>query len=153
MNILGIGPLLAIVGAVMAAIVFLINRVAGCTLGLPSPLREWAFWIGMILLLVGVYFWISAAIGVRRAFESHQLAQTGVFGLSRNPMYAGFVVFIIPGFAFVLNDLLLVFISLAMYFVFKMLVGREEGYLAEQFGEEFERYRKSVPQLIPFIHL
>jgi protein-S-isoprenylcysteine O-methyltransferase Ste14 len=103
--------------------------------------------------LIGVYFWFSAALRVRRAFASHQLAQSGVFRLSRNPMYAGFIVFIIPGLALLLNDLLLIAISLVMYLVFKMLVGREERCLAEQFGEEFERYRKSVPQLLPFVRL
>ena len=153
MNILGIGPLLAIVGIVMAAILALFARMVGWSPALPSPWREWAFGSGLILLAIGMYFWISAAICVRQAFGSHRLAQTGAFRFSRNPMYAGFIVFIIPGLAFVLNDLLLIAISLVMFVAFKMLVGQEERYLAEQFGAEFERYRKSVPQLIPFIRL
>jgi protein-S-isoprenylcysteine O-methyltransferase Ste14 len=152
MTVLGIGPLLAIVGVAMAAIVVL-GRIAGWSVALPSPWHEWAFWIGMIFMLVGVYFWISAALGVKRAFESHQLVRTGVFKLSRNPMYAGFIMFIIPGLAFVLNNVLLIAVSLAMYIAFKMFISREERYLASQFGEEFERYRKSVPQLIPFVRL
>jgi hypothetical protein len=38
MNILGIGPLLAIVGVVTGAIGMVFWRVAGCSVSLPSPL-------------------------------------------------------------------------------------------------------------------
>jgi len=153
MNILGIGPLLAIVGVVTGAIAMVFWRVAGCSVSLPSPCREWTFWIGMISLIVGVYFWISSAILVKRAFESRRLVQKGVYGLSRNPMYAGFIVFIIPGLALVLNNMLLITISVAMFVTFKLRIGREERFLSKEFGVEYERYRRKVPQLIPFVRL
>lgn len=153
MNILGIGPLLAIAGVVTGAIVMMFWRVAECSVSLPSPWREWIFWVGMILLIVGVYFWISSAILVKRAFESRRLVQTGVYGLSRNPMYAGFIVFIIPGLALVVNNMLLIAVSVAMFIVFKLRIGREESFLSEEFGVEYERYRTMVPQLIPFVRL
>ena len=150
MNILGIGPLLAMVGVVTGSIVMIVSRVAKCSISLPSPWREWIFWVGMILLIVGGYFWISSAILVKRAFDSRRLVQTGVYGLSRNPMYAGFIIFIIPGFAFVLNNMALFIISMAMYVAFKLRIGREENFLLEQFGVEYERYRMMVPRLMPF---
>lgn len=153
MNILGIGPLLAITGVVTGAIVMIFCRVAECSVSLPSPWREWIFWVGIILLITGVYFWISSAILVKRAFESRRLVQTGVYGLSRNPMYAGFIVFIIPGLALMLNNMLLIAVSVAMFVVFKLCIGQEESFLSKEFGVEYERYRTMVPQLIPFVRL
>jgi protein-S-isoprenylcysteine O-methyltransferase Ste14 len=153
MNILGIGPLLAITGVVTGAIVMIFCRIAECSVSLPSPWREWIFWVGITLLIPGGYFWISSAILVKRVFESRSLVQTGVYGLSRNPMYAGFIVFIIPGLALMLNNLLLIAVSVAMFIVFKLRIGREESFLSKEFGVEYERYRTMVPQLIPFVRL
>ncbi len=68
-------------------------------------------------------------------------------------MYAGFIVFIIPGLALAMNEMLLFIISIAMFAAFKLRIGREEEFLAKEFGSEFEQYRKSVPQLIPFVRL
>ena len=153
MNILGIGPLLAITGVITGAIVMIFCRIAECSVSLPSPWREWIFWVGIILLIIGVYFWISSAILVKRAFESRRLVQTGVYGLSRNPMYAGFIVFIIPGLALMLNNMLLIAVSVAMFVVFKLRIGLEESFLSKEFGVEYKRYRTMVPQLIPFVRL
>ena len=109
--------------------------------------------MGIALLIVGVFFWISAGLQVKRAFGSHQLVTTGVFRLSRNPMYAGFILFIIPGIALIANALMVIVISATMFVAFKARIKREEEFLAGEFGEKYERYRTSVAQLIPFIHL
>jgi protein-S-isoprenylcysteine O-methyltransferase Ste14 len=153
MSILGIGPLLAIVGVITGAIVVILGRVTGFTISLPSPWRAWTFWVGMISVIVGVYFWFSAAVLVKRAFESRQLVKRGVYAVSRNPMYAGFIVFIIPGLALVLNQLDLIVISIAMFVAFKVRIIQEEEFLKNEFGPEFEAYRESIPQLVPFIRL
>ncbi|HNQ64039.1 MAG: isoprenylcysteine carboxylmethyltransferase family protein [Syntrophorhabdaceae bacterium] len=153
MNILGIGPLLVITGVVTGAIVMIFCRIAECSVSLPPPWRELIFWVGIILLIPGVYFWISSAILVKRAFKSQCLVKTGVYGLSRNPMYAGFIVFIVPGLALILNNMLLIGVSMAMFVVFKLRIGVEENILLKEFGVEYERYRTTVPQLIPFIRL
>jgi protein-S-isoprenylcysteine O-methyltransferase Ste14 len=153
MNILGIGPLLAITGVVTGVIVMIFCRIAECSVSLPSPWREWIFWVGIILLIPGIYFWISSAILVKLAFKSRCLVQTGVYGLSRNPMYAGFIVFIIPGLALILNNMLLIAVSVAMFVVFKLRIGLEESFLLKEFGIQYERYRTMVPQLIPFVRL
>jgi len=68
-------------------------------------------------------------------------------------MYAGFIVFIVPGLALILNNMLLIGVSMAMFVVFKLRIGVEENILLKEFGVEYERYRTTVPQLIPFIRL
>ncbi len=153
MTIMGIGPILAVLGIATAVAIVFFERLTGFGISLPSPWKEWGVIAGIALLVAGVFFWLSAALTVKRAFESHRLATGGVFRVSRNPMYAGFIVFIFPGLALVINDILVILISLVMFAAFKARIAREESYLAKEFGEDYERYRKSVPQLVPFIHL
>jgi protein-S-isoprenylcysteine O-methyltransferase Ste14 len=151
MSILGIGPIPAIVGVVSAAAVIVVERLTGWSLPTPSPWRDRLFWLGVIFIVVGAFFWVSAALIVKRAFEARKLATRGVYHLSRKPMYAGFNLFIIPGITFVWNDLRLVLISVCTFVAFSICVGKEEKFLAKEFGSEFEEYRKAVQRLVPFI--
>ena len=77
----------------------------------------------------------------------------GVYGLSRNPMYSAFIVFIVPGLAFMTNNFLILFISICMFIGFKLLIGKEEKYLQQEYGAVYEEYSSKIAQLIPFIHV
>ena len=152
MNILGIGPLLAVVGACSFGIIFL-QRIIGMTIPLPPACREYSTAFGILLIAVGLYFWISSALLISKAFRSHRLEISGVYRLSRNPLYAAFIVFIVPGIAFLCNDLLYCAVSLAMFAAFKLRIGKEEEFLRKEFGEEFQQYAQKIAQLIPFVKM
>ncbi len=151
MNITGIGPLLAIVGGCTVIIISAVQRLIGLDFSLSSPLEEILFVLGIVLIFIGMIFWISSVFLVKKAFESHKLITTGVYRFSRNPLYAAFIVFIIPGISFLTNNLLLLAVSIMMYIAFKMRIGKEEEFLAKEFGEDYEQYKKQVAQLIPFV--
>ncbi len=153
MSIVGIGPVLAIVGAIAALLVAVADKIIGVTLSLTAPWREWACALGVILMAIGVIFWFSSVVLVKKAYGSHRLTTTGVYGISRNPMYAAFIVFIVPGVALVVNELMLLLVAVAMFVVFKLRIGLEEEYLAREFGVAFDEYRRSVSQLLPFIRI
>jgi protein-S-isoprenylcysteine O-methyltransferase Ste14 len=131
MGIMGIGPLLAIVGAICALVVVFFIKVVGLSITLPAPWREWVFAAGVLFIAIGVSFWIASALNIRRAYGAHRLATTGVYGVSRNPMYAGFIVFLIPGLALLLNEMLILFVPVAMFLAFKLRIGLEEEYLGK----------------------
>jgi protein-S-isoprenylcysteine O-methyltransferase Ste14 len=149
MSILGIGPLLAIAGGIAALVIILLQRFTGFTLSLPSPWSAWAVWAGWVLVAIGVFFWITSALAVKRAFGSGCLVTVGVYRISRNPMYAGFILFIVPGLALLLNNLLFIVVSVAMFMAFKLRISREEDSLVAAFGQEYENYRSEVRQLVP----
>ena len=76
------------------------------------------------------------------------LIQTGPFRISRNPMYLGMALLLI-GIGFVLGSVT----SFAGFIIFVMameisFIPQEEKMLAEQFGEEFESYKKKVRRWI-----
>ena len=77
MTILGIGPLLAIVALIATAAMVVLERLAQYTISMPSPWEGFGFVVGIALVAIGVVFWLSSAVIVKRAFESHELATTG----------------------------------------------------------------------------
>jgi protein-S-isoprenylcysteine O-methyltransferase Ste14 len=153
MGILGIGPILAMVGGGAAVVVIALGFAFDLTLPVSSTWYPYLRLCGILLVSTGVFFWISAGILIKRAFERRLFVTLGVFRISRNPMYAGFIVFIIPGIAFIVNNLVILLISVVMFLAFKVRIGLEESYLRQEFGERFTRYEQEVAQLIPFVRV
>jgi protein-S-isoprenylcysteine O-methyltransferase Ste14 len=77
----------------------------------------------------------------------------GVYRYSRNPMYAAFIIFLIPTVSLLSGDLLILLVSVIMFVAFKGLIRKDESFLKKEFGEDFERYASQVAQLIPFVRV
>ena len=72
------------------------------------------------------------------------LIMTGVFAISRNPLYLGLIV-VQLGFGLALDWMwLLIFIIPTMIIVHYVLIVPEERYLLTKFGEDYQRYAQSV---------
>lgn len=116
-----------------------------------GTLRQVFIPIGVILIAIGAGLIVSA----RREFSRHgqptdpghptsKIVQTGIFAISRNPLYlASVLVFL--GLALGLNmgwALITLFISIIL--CHHILIVPEEKYLMAKFGQEYERYVSSV---------
>lgn len=102
--------------------------------------------VGLLLVCVLGRAWCTLYIGGRKKAE---LVQDGPYSVSRNPLY----VFSIIGAAgvgaaagSVVTTLLL---ALACYAVFASVVGREEQFLSERFGQSYAEYCARVPRFWP----
>lgn len=117
---------------------------------LPIPLR---IVVGLVLFLLGL---ISGIVGSRTFHRigtnvnpmqpALRLAEQGIFSHLRNPMYVGMglaVLGIVVGFAFEWTLVALIVGALVMHFG---VVLREERYLERKFGDEYRRYKESVPR-------
>ena len=135
MKLSGIGPHLAIVGGVSTIFLIMLKRTIGFEIQAQSPWREVMFVLGVFCAVVGVIFWISSVIQIKRAYESHVLEPKGVYRFSRNPLYAAFIVFIIPAFAFLNDNLLLLMVSVIMFCVFKSQIKKEENFLSKKLAK------------------
>jgi protein-S-isoprenylcysteine O-methyltransferase Ste14 len=117
----------------------------------PGILKQILISVGIMLIITGIIFIFLA----RREFArfdqptdpgqpTGKIVKTGVFGISRNPLYLASVILFL-GLSLALNLLwalgtLLVSIVLCLY----VLILPEEQYLAEKFGEEYKEYTASV---------
>ncbi len=120
-------------------------------LSLPTNFTIFGIILGSILFIIGVILIISA----RREFAQHgqptdpgfpttKIVSSGIFSISRNPLYLGGVCFI-AGIAMVFSWLwVLLFLPLAIIACHYILVFPEERYLANKFGKEYAIYVASV---------
>lgn len=146
----GIGPIFAVLsmsyGAIMLAAsdcfypVFQMNQL---------PYR-FLVPAGILLLVVGVPFWLASAVAVMRAYNADQLVTSGLFRCCRHPLYASWVVFIVPGIMLLANSWPGLTTPIFMYFVLRRLVRKEEIYLENTFGDYYRQYKATVPCILPY---
>ncbi|MEY2544003.1 MAG: hypothetical protein QOE81_1464 [Verrucomicrobiota bacterium] len=124
------------------------------------PLGHWFEFLNTILVVVVVIvsLWmISAAVRVlgkqwslqARVLEDHKLVREGPYRFVRHPIYTGMLGMIVAGglawshWTGFLIALLLFGIGTAIR------VRSEEKLLREQFGAQFDDYKRSVPAVLP----
>jgi protein-S-isoprenylcysteine O-methyltransferase Ste14 len=138
---------------------FLISMIMMVLLHLLVPVRifisyPWSL-LGIVPLLAGVVFNLVADAAFKNArttvkpFEkSSALITSGIFKLSRHPMYLGMVL-ILSGIAILLGSLsptiIIVIFAILREYIF---VRKEEQMLYEQFGSEWGAYRNKVRKWI-----
>jgi protein-S-isoprenylcysteine O-methyltransferase Ste14 len=77
---------------------------------------------GVVLLAIGLPMLFVAVVSVKVAYKKDELATTGIFGIVRNPIYAAWIVFDIPGLVLLLRSWPMFFAPFLAYGLFKMLV-------------------------------
>ena len=114
------------------------------------------YWAGVVVIILGLAFavWARRHIGSNwsgtvTVKTDHVLVRTGPYGWARHPIYTGLLTAIL-GTAIARGDLrgLLGVVLCTIAFVIKLRI--EERWMREVFGEEYQRYSKEVPALVPF---
>jgi protein-S-isoprenylcysteine O-methyltransferase Ste14 len=150
MSIFGVGPSIMASAGAYAAITGLATLIwpEFC---LVQSVSHTAFLVaGTVLIFLGIPFLVAAVRAMSLAYHSDKLATTGLFGLTRNPIYCAWIVFIIPGLVLLSRSWPMFLAPLVAYLVFKARIGRENEYLKERFGEEYRKYKTQVHELLPF---
>ena len=142
MKLTGIGPILAIFGIIFILLIFGLHILTGIQIRIQSPWQDVLLVLGVFWAIVGAIIYISSANRVMRAFTAHQLETKGVYHLTRNPLYAAFIVFFIPALALLMNNLLILIASVLLFVVFKSQIHKEEDYLLKEFGQAYQQVRK-----------
>lgn len=104
---------------------------------------------GAILVILGIPMWVAAVVSVMRAYNGDQLRTSGVFGLCRHPVYAAWIVLLLPGLTLLSRSWPLMITPLVAYAVFKSLIHVEDEYLEQRFGAAYRSYRLRVREVIP----
>lgn len=121
----------------------------------PGILRTALIPLGTAFFIVGIGFvvlarWEFAHYGqsTEPGHPTSKIVTTGVFSVSRNPLYLG-IVSALSGIALVFNALwILVFLVPAIFLCHYILIAPEERYLQDKFGEEYLGYASSVRRWI-----
>jgi protein-S-isoprenylcysteine O-methyltransferase Ste14 len=100
---------------------------------------------------------VSAAASFRRAKttvnpmkpdSSSLLVRSGVYRLTRNPMYLGLLLLLIGWAVFLSNAVSFLVLPLFIYYMNRFQIEPEEEALSRRFGEEFAAYKSRVRRWI-----
>jgi protein-S-isoprenylcysteine O-methyltransferase Ste14 len=123
---------------------------------LVEPRRPSPAWLIGSLALVGLGLalraWAAAFAGGHTrdaSISAPRLITSGPYGRVRNPIYLGTII-LGCGMVGLIGDLRLIpLLFAACLLLYATIIPAEEQFLARKFGEEFSRYRRAVPCLIP----
>jgi len=99
---------------------------------------------GAAMMGIGLVVLLSSGLRILNAFREQRLLTDGLFAVFPNPMYAAFVLAIVPGLALLLDSWLVLTASAVVYVLFRVLVPAEDRWLKEKFGAQYDEYRRRV---------
>jgi protein-S-isoprenylcysteine O-methyltransferase Ste14 len=151
MDRFGVGPKFTVLGVGYGIIIYVLHYTlfSALTFTLVSRWVNIAF--GIILILIGLPLFVISGIMVHRHINRGELCTTGVYAYFRHPLYAAWVVFIIPGIVIITGSIIAISLPVFLYLLFKIFTVDEEKYLREKFGNEYVEYEKGVKAVFPKI--
>ena len=101
---------------------------------------------GVLIIAIGGYSFRKAKTTVNPMTpeKTTQLVITGIYNYSRNPMYIGFLAWLIACVIFLGNVVNLLLLPLYIMLVNKLYIFPEEATLDKLFGSEFREYKQNV---------
>jgi protein-S-isoprenylcysteine O-methyltransferase Ste14 len=126
------------------------------TYALPSVSKHVIFisgvssWVGVVFCLIGMAFFSLSLVAFGNSFRvgidikgPDRLITSGVFAVTRNPIYVTFWMVLFGQFLVFPNWLLLLYIGAATWLFHRQLL-REEEFLIKHYGAEYEDYCSRV---------
>jgi protein-S-isoprenylcysteine O-methyltransferase Ste14 len=146
----GIGPIFASLSIGYGMIMLVISRHFQPVFQIDFVPYWFLSIFGIALIVVGVPFFIISVKTVMRAYNADKLVTDRIFRCCRHPLYASWVVFIVPGIVLLVNSWIGLTTPIFMYLILRKLVTKEEVYLESVFGSEYLNYKKKVPCILPY---
>jgi protein-S-isoprenylcysteine O-methyltransferase Ste14 len=151
-NLLGVGVYLLLIGLSLEIITVAVHKYVSIPITIPI---EWkyALIIICVILCVSGMIWLNRTldlIGIHVAGGENILMTHGPFNFVRHPLYGTLIITLPPILIIWLEDVLFIIPWIFIYVIAKNVIKIEERGLVRIFGEEYEKYREFVPDLIPY---
>lgn len=150
--VIGVGPVIVIPQLILTA--------AGLVMSVFSMIPKAGMGIfripcciaGILLIILAVYLWISANFRekIDEGIRGNHLITTGVYSMTRNPIYSAFFL-ICAGSVLIADNLILSAIPLICWLYMTAFLKRtEEKWLLDLYGDEYRAYCRKVNRIIPW---
>ena len=113
--------------------------------------------VGAIFILIGIALAALGVLEFRKANttvdprfpeKSSQLVEIGVYRISRNPMYLGFLLILSGWVFYLMNYMAFVLLPAFVLFMNSYQIKPEEKYMMQKFSKEFKAYAARVRRWI-----
>jgi protein-S-isoprenylcysteine O-methyltransferase Ste14 len=136
---------------------YVVIFIAGVFIQKQIPISDGLFQL-MIIKVVGVILLVIALFFLVRSLRQFSLTKntlilikpatslqtTGIFGITRNPMYVGLAIVYLGITCFIGNWWNIIVFPLLLFIVQEYIIEREERYLELEFGQQYQEYKKKV---------
>jgi protein-S-isoprenylcysteine O-methyltransferase Ste14 len=137
-------------------VLFYLYLVVAAAFDLPSVSRQELFrsgaiaWAGVLLCYAALALLVLSLVSFGRSFRvgidtdhADRLVTDGVFSVTRNPIYAGFGLFLLGQFLVFPNWILLVYLAAGAAVIHRQVL-REEEFLKKHYGKDYLEYCRRV---------
>jgi len=151
-NLIGVGLHLLLLGLLLEALTIAIRRWISFPLSITVKMQVVLTVPCITLCLLGIIWFNSSLnlIKVNLLNGKDKLITHGPFNYVRHPLYSTLLITIPPLMIIWYSDLLFIISWALLLILSHYVVSLEEHGLIEKFGEDYERYRKYVPALLPY---
>jgi len=151
-NLLGVGPYLLLLGLILEVLIVIIRKWIYFPISLDTGIQILLTIPCVVACLLGI-IWFNRSLDLIRinfANGKNRLITYGPFAYVRHPLYSVLIITIPPLVIIWLGDLLFFIPWILIILISHLIVSIEERGLIDAFGEDYERYRKYVPALLPY---
>jgi protein-S-isoprenylcysteine O-methyltransferase Ste14 len=140
-----------------AVLMFLHPSTFGVLLQPLLPMPAWVPWLGVAVTALGLGVAVWARVKLGRLWSGtaaikvqHTIVRSGPYGVARHPIYSGILLALL-GTA-VTRHTLGALLGLVLLVVGLLLrIRHEEHLLIDHFGDEYRRYQREVPAVVPHL--
>ena len=141
-------PPLVLVFVLAVAMWFAAMQLPSLTITLPwrHGLAVTISGVGIFFLLAGVYAFQKAktTLNPTKPAATSSVVASGVYRVSRNPMYVGFLLALTGWATFLSHPLPFLFLPVFVSYMNRFQISPEERALSAKFGDEYETYKQAV---------
>ena len=151
-HLLGVGPLVLLLGLLFEGLAIVIQRWISFPISLTFELQVILSVPCISVCLLGT-IWFNRALNlikINLLNEKNDLITHGPFNYVRHPLYSTLLLTIPPMMIIWFSDLLFLVPWVVIFILSHYVVSLEERELVKIFGEDYEKYQKFVPPLLPY---
>jgi protein-S-isoprenylcysteine O-methyltransferase Ste14 len=109
----------------------------------------WLLAAGALPVCWGIWLYAHALRVLGQAIREDRLAVTGPFASVRHPIYALWILLLIPGVGLMLRSWLVLTATILGCISFRILIPREEAEVEAKYGDEYRAYCRARSRLLP----
>ncbi len=147
-SVWGVGPLVGVPTACYGLAAAGVSLIWPATFALGVP-YAWLAALAVVLLAVGAAWYVAAVRAMFKAYREERLLTGGLYAVCRHPIYASWILFLLPALGLVADSWLVLSTAAVMYVLTRLSIGREERGLEAQFGRPYAEYRRRTNAIFP----
>ena len=146
---LGVGPKFALVGIAYGFVIYAVHYLLVPSFTFTINARWVNTVLGIALIAVGTSLFLISGIMVHTHIGRGKLCTEGPYAYSRHPLYAAWVLFIVPGIVIITGSVVAISWPVFLYIMCRLYTREEDVVLKKTFGDEYSRYNKQVYSVFP----